>query len=210
VLSAATVPSVSKRRRVDPGALRRDLRNHQRWQSHWRRDAFFVSAPFLVAIFEVVRVGTAPIRGTTAWFDGVLIGVGAGGVGAVIWWVLVVQRGVAARALAGVAAVALLLVLLTSSGGRGHAAPDVTSGYLAGAVTYDASVWETWGSCWCRYGMAVSRFLIARLGEAKITCPLLRLSARTRVSTRRPLQAVSTTKSASYRCRTWGRASSRP
>jgi hypothetical protein len=138
VLSAATVPSVSKRRRVDPGALRRDLRNHQRGQSHWLREALFVSAPFLFAIFEVVRLAAAPILGTTAWFDGVFIGLAAGVVGAASWWVLVTRRCVAARALAGVAAVALLLVLLTSSGGRGHAAPDVTSGYLAGAVTYDA------------------------------------------------------------------------
>lgn len=100
MLSAATVPSVSKRRLVDPGAVRRDLRNHRRGRSHWLRDAFFVSAPFLFAVFKVVRLAAAPILGTTAWFDGVLIGLGAGAAGAASWWVFVTRRCVAARALA--------------------------------------------------------------------------------------------------------------
>ena len=132
------MPSVSKRRQVDPGALRRDLRNHQQRHRHRIRGALFLLAPFLVAAFEVVRVATAPIRGTTAWFDGVLVGLGAGGAGAASWWIFVARRGVVARAFAGAAAIGLLLALLSSSGGRGNAAPDITSGYLAGAVTYDA------------------------------------------------------------------------
>jgi hypothetical protein len=97
-----------------------------------------VAAPFLIAAFEVIRVATAPIRGTTAWFDGVLIGLGVGSAGAASWWLLVIRRSSVARALAGVAAIALVLALLTSSGGRGRPAPDVTSGYLTAAVTYDA------------------------------------------------------------------------
>lgn len=32
------------------------------------------AAAYLFAAFEVARVATAPIRGTTAWLDGLLIG----------------------------------------------------------------------------------------------------------------------------------------
>jgi hypothetical protein len=129
---------VSKRRRVDPGALRRDLRRHQSAGSHRLRDAVFVWGPLLVAALEVGRVATAPIEGTTAWFDGVLVGLGAGAAGAASWWFLATRRTVLARALAGVASVAMVLALFTSSGRKGQSMPVVTNAYLAGAVTYGA------------------------------------------------------------------------
>jgi hypothetical protein len=84
-------------------------------------------------------VVTAPIRGTSAWLDGMLVGIGVGAAGFVSWWYLLSRPSFTGRLLAGSAAAVLVAALLTSSGGKyAHAAPDVDTGYLAFAVTYAA------------------------------------------------------------------------
>ena len=136
------------RKRVNPAALRRDLKAARNHRPRPGRAAFGVVGLVILVVFDGARLWTSPIAGSAAWWTGTLVG-GSLGVAAAVLWFRASRGGLGITSSlpwwAWATGLGLLVTVVTVHGGRGTPLPPIDSTYRVGALWYDVIAMATVG-----------------------------------------------------------------